>query len=136
MGVNLFVPIPAKYTSPAQIETLVSAANVWGAELDAFDWCDVFKGGPAILTLAQALAFSMLEPEAGPWFVLTIDSPDEFFTIANEPGLPKVWAMHESEFFWCAPGAKFDNSQTGPADWQALLRESGCDRVLFCKART
>ena len=132
MGVNLFIPVKLTVT-PAQIETLVNVANMWGAALDAFDWCDLFKGnGGGLLTLAQALAF---EPQAAPWFVMTVDQPNEFFTIASAAGLPDTWGLHETEFFWCNPNAKCTTSQSGPADWRALLSEANCDGVLFCKAR-
>jgi len=135
MGVNLFIPINRSDATPAKIDVLVDAANQWGSQLDAFDWCDAFKGeGGAVLTLEQALAF---EPGAAPWFVMTVDSPAEFFKVASEPNLPDTWALHETEWYWCAAEAKpaGDDNQSGPANWQALLREAGCDSVLFCKAR-
>ena len=131
MGVNLFIPVNKADASPAHIEALVDAANAWGMALDAFDWCDAFKGdGGALLTMPQAQAF---EPEAAPWFVMTVDSPAEFFALPPHP--MQGWQLHETEFYWCTLAAQCETSQTGPADWQALLRETGCDSVLFCKAR-
>jgi hypothetical protein len=115
MSVNVFAPINKVDATKEGIDLVTDAANAWGEAMDAFEWLAPFKGpGGSLLTLKQALAF---EDDAAPWYVL----------------------LPDGRSFWCHPDAKIEatsgNMQSGPADWRGLLRESGCDSVLFWKAR-
>ena len=137
MGVNLFVPInKADYDASSQnVEMIDAAVNHLGREDgEPFVWAGLFEGaGGPLLTLEQALAF---EPDAAPWFVMTLD--DGFYSEADDGH----WGAY-TNFFWCHPDAAPSipdtqwgyTVQNGPADWQALLRDFKCDSVLFFKAR-
>lgn len=124
MGVNLFVPV----TDDANIDMLVETVNAWGRAAP-FEWAAPFEGqGGAVLTLEQALAFG---PNEAPWFIMLPD-PELFTEGKNEAGAD---LMRYSELFWCVPEGQFENGQSQACDWQAVLRESKCENVLFMKAR-